>query len=551
VGSVNTEYKITKWLAFKAFVGLDYRLVQGKNVRDARTADGFNFRGNVFVQSNWNSNLNTYSTLNFNKEIGSKGKMDALLGYEYRQENNTGITANGQGFPTYQFTSVNNAATPVSIGEFFSGFRRNAVFGDWNYNYDGKYIVGLVGRYDGSSRFGADNRYGLFYGIKTAWNVDQEKFLENSNVVSSLRVRYSYGSTGNDQIGNFDGLGLYGGGGIYNGNPGIAYTQLANPDLRWETTTLSNFGVDLGLFDNRINITTEVYNKQTKDVLLDLPLQNSTGFGSIASNIGRTENKGFEFDIKSDIIRSKKQGDFNWNVSFNFAINRQKIKELYGGFQVLPSNVGIRVGEPIGVFFTQKYAGVNPATGRAMWYDSLGNLTYLVLNKDRVVIGPSLIAPYYGGMSNTFSFKNISLTAQFNYEYGRYASDGQVNFLRESSGRINFLTDIYQNRWTTPGQLTSVPRMNLGTEAKSSGPGGGDRTIFKADYIRLRNLELAYNLSPETAKKLKLNNARFYVQGTNLWTYSDWFSYDIEFVNTATGIIPQTKNITVGAQIGF
>jgi TonB-dependent starch-binding outer membrane protein SusC len=551
VGSVNTEYKITDWLSFKALVGLDYRLVQGKNVRDARTADGFNFGGNVFVQSNWNANLNTYGTLNFNKNIGAKGKMDALLGYEYRQENNTGITANGQGFPTFQFTSLNNAATPVSIGEFFSGFRRNAVFGDWNYNYDSRYIVGLVGRYDGSSRFGADNRYGLFYGAKAAWNIDQERFLENSKVISALRLRVSYGSTGNDQIGNFDGLGLYGGGGIYNGGPGIAYTQLANPDLRWETTTLGNLGVDIGLFNGRANITAEVYNKQTKDVLLDLPLQSTTGFGAITSNIGRTENRGFELELKGDVIQAKNLGDFNWNMNFNFAINKQKVKELYGGFSVLPGNVSIRVGEPIGVGFTQKYAGVNPSTGRAMWFDTLGNLTYLVQPRDRVVVGPTLLAPYYGGFTNTFSFKNFTLTTLFNYEYGRFTSDGQVNFLRESSGRINFLTDIYQNRWTAPGQLTSVPRMNLGTEAKSSGAGTGTRTFFKADYIRLRNVELAYNLKPETASKLKINNARFYVQGSNLWTYSDWFSYDVEFVGTATGIIPQTKNITVGAQIGF
>jgi TonB-dependent starch-binding outer membrane protein SusC len=551
VGNMNAEYKFTDWLTLKVFGGLDYRLVQGKNVRDARTADGYNLRGNVNVQSNWNTNINTYSTLNFNKTIGAKSKIDALVGFEYRQENNSSITANGQGFPTYQFTSLNNAATPASIGEFFTGFKRNAVFGDLNYNYDSKYIVGIVGRYDGSSRFGADNRYGLFYGAKTAWNIDRENFLQDSKVISALRLRASYGSTGNDQIGNFDGLGLYGGGGIYSGNPGIAYSQLANPDLKWETTTLANLGMDLGLFNGRMSITAEVYNKQTKDVLLSLPLQSTTGFTSIASNIGRTENKGFELELRGDIIQAKNPGGFNWNASFNFSVNKQKVKELYGGYQILPGDPSIRVGEPINILFTQKYAGVNPATGRAMWYDTLGNLTYSVLPRDRVVIGPTLLAPYYGGLSNTFSFKNFTLTALFNYEYGRYSQDGQINFLRESSGRINFLTDIYDNRWTTPGQLTSVPRMNLSTEAKSTGSAGGSRTWFKADYIRMRNLELAYNLNPATASKLKLNSARFYVQGSNLWTYSDWFSYDIEFVGTATGIIPQNKNITVGVQVGF
>jgi TonB-dependent starch-binding outer membrane protein SusC len=552
VGNFNLDFKINSWLSFKAFAGLDYRLVQGKLVRDARTADGFNFKGNVFVQSNWNTNINTYGTLNFNKTIGDNHKIDARVGYEYRQENNSAISANGQGFPTFQFTSLQNAATPVSVGEFFTGFRRNAVFGDLNYNYNSKYIIGFVGRYDGSSRFGSGNQYGVFYGIKGAWNIDRENFLVNSKIISALRLRLSYGSTGNDQIGNFDALGLFGGGGIYNGGAGIAYTQLANPNLKWETTTLSNIGLDLGLFDNRASVTVEVYNKQTKDVLINLPLQSTTGFTSIAYNIGKVENKGVEVELKGDVIQAKKPGDFNWNVNFNFAYNAQKVKALYGGNQVLPGNVNIRVGEPAGVAFTQIYAGVNAATGRAMWLDTLGNLTYLVQARDRVVIGPTLLAPYYGGLSNTFSYKGLSLNVLFNYEYGRYATDGQVNFLRESTGRINFLTDIYQNRWTTPGQLTSVPRQNLSTEAKSSGSATGTRTFFKADYIRLRNLELAYNLPTRVISRLKLNNARFYVQGTNLWTYSDWFSYDIEFVGTTTtGIIPQTRNVTVGIQVGF
>jgi TonB-dependent starch-binding outer membrane protein SusC len=551
VGNFNADYKINSWLSFRAFAGLDYRLVQGKNVRDARTADGFNFKGNVFVQSNWNTNINTYGTLNFNKSLGDKSKIDARVGYEYRQENNSSITSNGQGFPTFQFTSLQNAATPVSVGEFFTGFRRNAVFGDLNYNYNSKYILGVVGRYDGSSRFGSGNQYGLFYGVKGAWNIDRENFLANSRTISALRLRLSYGSTGNDQIGNFDALGLYGGGGIYNGGAGISYSQLANPDLKWETTTLSNIGLDLGLFNNRANITVEVYNKQTKDVLLNLPLQSTTGFTTIAYNVGKTENRGIELELKGDIIQAKKTGGFNWNVNFNFAYNAQKVKSLFGGNQILPGDPTIRVGEPFNIAFQQKYAGVNPATGRAMWLDTFGNLTYLVQPRDRVVIGPTLLAPYYGGLTNTFTYKGVSLNVLFNYEYGRYSTDGQINFLRESSGRINFITDIYENRWTTPGQLTAVPRQNLSTEAKSSGSGAGSRTFFKADYIRLRNLELAYNLPAETISKLKLNSARFYVQGTNLWTYSDWFSYDIEFVGTATGIIPQTRNVTVGVQVGF
>ena len=551
VGNLNADYKITDWLSFRAFVGMDYRLVQGKSVRDARTADGFNRKGLVQVQSNWNTNVNTYGTLNFNKTLKDRHTITALIAYEYRQENNASVTASGDGFPTFEFTSLNNAANPVTIGEFSSGFRRNAVFGDANYNYDGKYILGLVVRYDGSSRFGSGFRYGTFTGIKAAWNVDKEKFMEKMPYFSSLRIRGSYGTVGNDQIGNFDGLGLFGGGGVYNGSSGTAFTQLPNSKLKWESTSISNLGIDFGLLRNRISGTIEVYNKQTSDVLLTLPLQSTTGFTGITSNIGKTENKGIELTLNVEPFRSAKPDGFRWNMNFVFAYNKQKVKQLYGGFDVLPGNVNIRVGEPVNVLFTQVYAGVNPATGRAMWYDSLGNLTYLLLARDRKVLGPTALAPYNGGFTNTFSFKGFTLDASFNYEYGRYAQDGQVNFLREATGRINFLDDIYINRWTTPGQLTSVPRMNLSTEAKSSGSAGGNRTWFKADYIRLRNVTLAYDVPVRYLSKARLSNAKVYIQATNLWTYSDWFSYDIEYVGTATGIIPQTKNITFGLQIGF
>ncbi len=552
IGNITLDYKINNWLTFKTLVGMDYRLTQGKNVRDARTADGFNLKGNVNVQSNWNTNINTYQTLNFNKTFGTKHRLDGLVGFEYRRENNESITANGQNFPTYQFTSLNNAATPVSVGEFFSGFRRNGFFGKVNYGFDRKYLVAFTLRRDGSSRFGADNQYGTFWGVSGAWNIDQENFLKNSNVINSLKLRASYGSTGNDQIGNFDGLGLYGGGGIYNNGSGIAFTQLANPKLKWETNVTTNLGLDFGLFNNRVTGSIEVYNKETRDLLISQPVQISTGFGSITSNVGRLSNRGIELTLGGDIIKAKKQGGFNWNTTFTFAYNRNEVKELYDGLKILPSDNSVQVGQPLGVLFTQQFAGVNPATGRPMWYDSTGNLTYQVLAKDRKIIGPQNTPLYQGGLRNSLTFKNFTFDFFFQYEYGRYSSDGQANFLIENIARINVLKEAYDQRWTTPGQMTFFPRYLLtSAESKGSGAQTGTRTFFKADYVRLKNVAVYYDLSPSLVKKAGLSSFRFYVQGTNLWTASDWFSYDIEFVGTATGIVPQTKNYTVGVQVGF
>jgi hypothetical protein len=306
------------------------------------------------------------------------------------------------------------------------------------------------------------------------------------------------------------------------------------------------------LFNNRVTGSLEVYDKETRDLLISQPIQSSTGFSSITSNVGRLTNKGIELTLGGDLIKATNLGAFNWNVAFTFAYNKNEVKELYGGLKILPGDNSVQVGQPLGVLFTQKFAGVNPATGRPMWYDTLGNLTYQVLAKDRKIIGPQNIPLYQGGLRNNLSYKNFTFDFFFQYEYGRYSSDGQANFMMENIARINVLKEAYDNRWTTPGQITFFPRYHVsGTESKGSSAQSGSRTFFKANYVRLKNVSLNYNLSPSFLKKARLSSLRFYVQGTNLWTASDWFSYDIEFVGTATGIIPQTKNYTVGVQVGF
>lgn len=551
IGNLTLDYKLAKWLNFRSFYGLDYRLVQGKQYRDPRTPDGFAVRGIGSVESEWNTNFMTSQVFNFNFNIGSKVKLDGLAGYEYRVENQESITAAGDNFPTYQFRTLNTAANPRQPGEFFTGYKRQSAFGQLNWNYDGKYILSGTVRYDGSSRFGANNKYGVFPAVKAAWNIDKEDFLARSNAISSLRLRASFGLTGNDQIGNFDGLGLYGSAGVYNNSPAITFSQLANPALKWEKNQTVNFGVDFGLFSNRISGSVEYYNKLTKDLLLSQPVQWTSGFGAITKNVGQIQNRGIELSLNVDWLRPKMGAGLGWTSTFIFTYNKNKVKKLYDNLPELPGNPAIRVGRELNSIFTQEYAGVNPATGRPMWYDAGGNLTYTVLAADRKYIGDQQ-PNYFGGLTNTFTYKGFELTIFFNYEYGRLAQDGQVNFMIENIARFNTNRDNYNGRWNTPGQITWWPRMNVnGTETKSSGGLSGSRTWFKADYIRLKNLMFAYNLNSEVTRRLKINNAKFYVQATNLWTYSDWFSYDIEFVGTATGIIPQTKNFTAGIQFNF
>ncbi len=551
IGNISLDYKITPWLTYRPFFGLDYRLVQGKRYTDPRTPDGFNRKGLGQVESEWNTNFLTTHTLNWLFNIKEKHKIDGLVGYEYRSEDQEGIFTSGEGFPTFQFTTLNTAATPLSSSEFYTGYRRQSVFGSVNYNYDSRFILSGILRYDGSSRFGENYRYGLFPSIRGAWNIDNEAFLSKSYWINTLRVRASYGVTGNDQIGNFDGLGLYGSAAPYNGSAGITFSQLSNPELKWERNGTLNFGLDYGFFKNRLFGSVEVYDKLTTDLLLSQPVQFTTGFAAITRNVGQIQNRGLELTFGLQPVKSRLADGFNWTTTFIFTYNRNKVKQLYDGLQELPGDPSTRVGRELGSVFTQQYAGVNAATGRPMWLDTLGNITYQVQNRDRVYIGDQQ-PNYYGGLTNTFTYKGFTLDIFFQYEYGRLAQDGQVNFMLENIARFNGLIDVYNNRWTKPGDITNFPRMlSAGTESKGSGALTGSRTWFKADYIRLKNVTLSYDINPDITRRLKLNSARFYVTGTNLWTYSDWYSYDIEFVGTSTGIIPQSRNVTFGIQVGF
>ena len=551
VGNISLDYKIKPWLTYRSFFGLDYRLVQGSRFTDPRTPDGFARKGLGQVESEWNTNVISTQTLNFNFNVKDKHRIDGLVGYEYRKENQEGIGTTGEGFPTYQFTTLNTAATPLSSTEFFTGYRRQSVFANVNYNYDGKYILSGIVRRDGSSRFGANYRYGVFPSLRFAWNIDNEKFISSAEWINSLRFRASYGITGNDQIGNFDGLGLYGAASPYSGQPGISFSQLANPELRWEKNRTTNLGIDFAFFDNRVFGSLEAYDKITADLLLSQPLQLTTGFGSITRNVGQIQNRGIELTLGVQPVKSLKPGGFNWTSTFIFTYNNNRVKKLYDGLQELPGNPSTRVNRSLGSVFTQQYAGVNAATGRPMWLDTLGNVTYQPLLRDRVYLGDTQ-PDFWGGWTNNFTYKGFTLDVFFQYEYGRMADDGQVNFMLENIARLNSFTDVYDNRWTTPGQITWYPRMGqTGAESKGSSALSGSRTLFKADYIRLKNVTLSYDINSDVLKKLKLSAARFYLQGTNLWTMSDWYSYDIEFVGSATGIVPQSRNITAGIQIGF
>jgi len=553
VGNVSVDYKMIKWLNFRSYYGVDYRVVNGNSWRDPRTQDGFTAPGGrTTVEYQTNMNFLTNQVFTITPAAFNRHRIDALAGFEFRSEVQEEAFAQGTTFPTPDLNTLNSAANPASIGSFWTGFKRVGLFGTINYNFDSRYLLSVVGRYDGSSRFGRNQRYGFFPSVKAAWNIDNENFMQGSNLFSQLRIRASYGQTGNDQIGNFDSRGLFGSGFVYNNAAGIAPSQLENADLQWEKNVTTNVGLDFGFLRNRVTGTFDIYKKLTKELLIDQPVQWTTGYSTFRSNVGEVENRGVELGLTVNILDPKSVNALRWSTTFNFTYNKNEVTKLYNGLKILPSNTSIQVGQPIGVLYTQEYAGVNPATGRPIWFDTLGNYTYRVLARDRRIVG-DLQPDYWGGLSNTLSFNRFTLDVFFQYEYGRSSDDVQINqILRQGGSLNNGIREYYDNRWTKPGQVTYVPRpLNGLAEPLGSDMRTGTITVQKADYIRLKNISLSYDFSSSILNRLHLSMAKFYVQGSNLWTYDDWRGYDPEFVGAANGIIPQSKNVTVGLQLGF
>ena len=557
VGNLITNYKIAKNLTFRSLFGLDYRLLQGDNYRDPRTPDGAGVIGRSSVQSDWRTRFITTQTLNWNKTFNGIHNMSAIAGVEYLSETREGISGAGIGFPTFQFRTIQSAATPESVSGFWTGYRRASVFSSVNYDFKKKYLLTLTARYDGSSRFGTNNQYGLFPSVRVGWSLVEEEFLKNSSTVSEMKLRASYGLTGNDQIGNFDARGLYGGGGNYSGSAGILPSSLANLGLGWETNNTLNLGFDFGFFENRVTGSIDAFDRRTKDLLLSQPILWTNGFSGISNNVGELQNRGLEFELSTVNID---KGGFRWNTSFNITKIDNQILSLYSGLKFLPANPGIAVGQPVGrsgegAIFSAEYAGVNPATGRPMWYDINRNITYLPLAADRIYYGSSL-GTVFGGLNNNFSYKGFELTTFFTYEYGGIGSDGQYGFLRENGTRLalNALQDVVDRTWKTPGQITDIPRdvtTNGANEIRGNSRNSGTAALLKYDFIRLSQLTLAYSFKPSLVSRIGLSRARIYMQGVNLWTYTDYPGYDPEFTGAGTGQIPLTKSYTLGVQIGF
>jgi TonB-linked SusC/RagA family outer membrane protein len=459
---------------------------------------------------------------------------------------------------------IASAARKTDASSTQSDYRFASYFTRLNYKFNDKYLLGLSARIDGSSRFGADNRYGFFPAVSAGWILSEENFLKNIEFISFLKLRASWGKTGNAEIGNFPQLGLFTGDAGYGALPGQRPVQLSNPNLGWESTQQIDIGLDFGILKNRINGEIDYYEKNTTGLLLNVNVPGTTGFATQTKNVGSLTNKGFEFVLNTDNL----VGQFKWKTSLNASTNNNKITDLQG--QVIEgglANMSRAVeGQPLGTFFTVEYAGVDPTNGDALFYKNTKNTdgsidrstTKTYSQAQRTVIG-SPLPKWVAGVTNTFSYKGFELSVFFNGVFGNKLNFYGVGRFSSANGRYEDNQTVNQlAAWTPKNTNTIVPQARL---FFNNGAQASSRFIEDGSYVRLRNVTFAYNLPKALISKVKLSNVRLYVTGQNLLTFTKYSGWDPEVnaddvvTNIALGYdfytTPQAKTFMGGLNISF
>ncbi|MBB6130208.1 SusC/RagA family TonB-linked outer membrane protein [Mucilaginibacter lappiensis] len=570
IGNVYANWEIIKGLTFRSEFGID-QLNQAEDsyfgrltFRNTATNDGFGENTTTQVLNYNTNNYFSYKTL-----FGTDHSLDLTLGTSYQNSRKVGNDIQGQEFPSDAYKKLGAAAVKTTGASYDEGYTFLSYFLRANYAYKGKYLISGSARTDGSSRFGSNSRYGFFPSGSVGWIMSEEDFLKNSKLVSNLKARFSYGLTGNAEIGNFSALGLFSPAN-YNGTAGQRFSQVANPNLKWETTAQLDAGVDFGFFNNRLTGSFDYYKKNTRDLLLEVNLPGTLGIANISpatpstqlQNLGKLYNKGFELQISSDNL----VGKFKWTTSINASYNKNIVTDIKG--QVLGSDDLNRVieGQPIGVFYGHEYAGVDPANGDALYYlntkDANGNINRGKTNDynaaQNVVLG-SPTPKYTGGITNIFGYNGIELAVTFQGVFGNkiYNQAGQYMSSAAGNGYDNQTVDQL-NYWNKPGDITNVPEPRT---FYANGTNPSSRYISSGTYVRCKTVTLAYNLPKDIISKVKLERVKVFVNAYNLFVITKYKGWDPE-VNTdyQSGNInlgvdfysaPQPRTVTFGFNVGL
>lgn len=601
-----TRILIDGYAQYRILEGLTLRLSGGSMISKSKsdewypstTSWGYTPNGIAVITRTDANSWQTSNTLTYAKSFKGGYYINAMAGSEFSQYVYTNLYTRAEGFPNQSYQGVfdiSQAGTyPDKILTIKELQSRISGFGRLNFTIKDKYLFTATIRRDGSSKFGANNKYAYFPSGAFAWKINNEKFMKQADSVDELKLRLSFGTTGNDRIPTYRSLSkmdktYYPGINIsttgeldYTADLGLAPAEIANPDLKWETTYQYNSGLDLKMFKERLLFGIDLYYKQTVDMLLQADVPGQSGSYRQWQNLGRVDNKGLEISIGGSLIKTK---DFEWSANINFNMNRNKIVSL-GSVEYVPVNVAgghivevgrAIVGQPIGtgwgyVFdgiyqkedftddtYTTLKPGVVSFAGQAV---KPGDLKFKNLDGDpdniitpegdKTVISNSQ-PKHFGGFSNTFSYKGFDATLFFQWSYGnqilnigRYRYEGYIPY-------FNISKTYWEGHWSEDNPSDQYPRLQgAGTTQSSS------YYVEDGSYIRLKNIVLGYSLPQNVLKKLSLNNLRFYVSADNIFTLTQYSGYDpeVSYWNTLlTGLdytsYPRARTFTIGMNLKF
>lgn len=540
-------------LRIKEVFNFDFNQANNRVWWDPRSNDGKDSQGvyqrYMMNRSKWSSQ----TQLTYDKVIAEKHAVDALVGFETEDYTLDYVYANGNTYPGILPEIANAGTSRASSSK--SQYRMTSILGRLNYTYDDKYYFSGSFRRDGSSRLASDSRWGDFWSISGSWRVSQESFMDNiRDILTDAKVRLSYGVNGTQPSDYYGYMGLYGFGANYNGMPGASESRISNPNLSWEKNYATNIGFDVSLW-NRLSLSFDWYNRNTKDLLLDQPISQITGFGSILKNVGSMRNRGFEFEIKSTNISNK---DWFWTTSLNLGHNKNKLTKLDGSQQEIIGSIIInRVGKPYYSLYAYEYAGVDPETGKESYYindgtDNSRNTTTKSSEAKKVIIG-SVEPKVSGGLTNFVSWKGIDLNFTFTYSFGGKAYD-RASWLQTNGGTYHYNGNIptyykAKDMWQKPGDNAKLPQFVFNnTNVLSS------RWMMSTNHIRMKNITLGYKLPNDVIRRIGLNKLRVYASASNLFTLKSKDLYvdpEVPVDGLVTFESPALRTVTFGLEIGF
>lgn len=492
--------------------------------------------------------LSETTTANYRWALNDNHSFNFMLGQEAVNYQSTGFQAIAVGQAHDMLTTLSSGTRATSWVDNNSSYYYLSFFFRGEYNFKDLYYAEAAVRTDASSRFGKQNRWGGFWSLGFMWNIKNEAFLKDVKWLSGAQIALSTGTSGNSEIPNYDHLALVSGGPNYLGQAGIYPMQSGNSTLGWEQTWTNNVGLRLS-FINRIGLDVDFYHKKTTNILMLVPQSYAlTGEKNRWENIGAMVNRGVEISANADIIRTK---NFTWNVSANVSYNKNKLVELYNGVtEYVQSTTGLKfvVGHPVHEFFLNRYAGVNPANGDALWYTKDGELTTEFREEDKVMTGKTFDSPWAGGFGTSLAWKGLSLSAQFSWMANRWVMNND-RFFEESNGlysSYNQSKRLLYDRWKKPGDVTDIPRYGVVAQLD-------DRFLENASFLRLKNLTLAYVLPQAWLKKSNFfSSARVYLQGQNLLTFTGFQGLDPEVAsNIYRAQYPASRQFTLGVEVSF